>query len=84
MTELIVEVHTGLFRKKDDSFRKMKFVKLKDLPKEFVEAKLSNKRVHNLQEGLELVWDIESGEFRTFNWNTLLMPIEKEVKKIVL
>lgn len=83
MIELLVEVNTGIFRKKDNSFRKMRFVKLKDLPAEFVNAKLTGKKSHILQEGLELVWDLESNEFRTFNWNTLIM-IEKQSEKIVL
>jgi hypothetical protein len=84
MIDIIVEVHTGVFRKKDNSFRKMKFIKLKDLPKEFVSAKLAGKQAHTLQEGLELVWDVDASDFRTFNWNNLVVPVEKESKKIVL
>jgi hypothetical protein len=84
MSDIIVEVHTGIFRKKDETFRKMSFVKLSDLPKEFIESKLLGKRSHNLQEGLELVWDLDSKEFRTFNWKTVIGAVEKETKKIVL
>jgi hypothetical protein len=84
MIDIIAEVHSGVFRKKDDSFRRMNFIKLKDLPTEFIESKLQGKRQHSLQEGLELVWDIDSKEFRTFNWKTAIGTVEKETKKIVL
>lgn len=84
MIDILVEVHTGIFRKQDNSFRKMRFVKLKDLPKDFLASKLAGVKTHNLKEGLELVWDLDNNEFRTFNWNTLVLPVEKEPKKIVL
>jgi hypothetical protein len=84
MNEIVVETHEGIFRKKDNSLRKMNFVKLKDLPKQFVESKLSGGRKNNLPPGQELVWDLDEQEFRIFNWQTILVEVKTETKKIVL
>jgi len=49
----------------------MHFIKLDDLPEEFLKKQLkgSNKE-RNLKEGLEVVWDLDRKGFRVFNWNT--------------
>jgi len=63
------EVRT--FLKKNGESREMHFIKLDDLPEEFLKKQLkgSNKE-RKLAEGLELVWDLENKDFRIFNWNT--------------
>lgn len=65
------DVYYGSFKKKDGSVRNMKFVKLDEIPKEaFPEGKGGKKA--KLQEGMELVWDIENKDYRVINYNTLL------------
>ena len=65
------DVYYGSFKKKDGSVRNMSFVKLDEIPKEaFPEGKGGEKP--KLQEGMELVWDIENKGYRVINYNTLL------------
>jgi hypothetical protein len=67
---LVYEVE---FLKASGEKRKMKFVKIKDMPEEFVKRQLSGKnQKRTLTEGMELVWDLEKGGFRTINWKSLL------------
>tara|TARA_R100001082_G_scaffold109534_1_gene86941 strand:+ start:4308 stop:4562 length:255 start_codon:yes stop_codon:yes gene_type:complete len=67
-----MKTYTGVFIKKNGEEREMNFVKVEDLPSEFLETKITGKRKKvNLSEGLELVWDLEHSEFRIFNWNTV-------------
>jgi len=84
--EIITETYTGIFRKKDDSLRKMTFVKLKDLPPEFLAGKLSKDPKGKIKppEGSEVVWDLEENNFRIFNWQTIITEVIVEPKKIVL
>ena len=61
--------HIGTFLKKDGSLRTMKFVKIEELPETFISSKLKgNKKKRTLSEGMETVWDLESENFRIFNW----------------
>jgi hypothetical protein len=84
MTEVELDVYEGVFKKQDGSLRKMKFVKLAEMPKLFLESKLTGKKTYPLQDGLERVWDLESQEIRIFNWKTVLGEVKKETKKFVL
>tara|TARA_R110002020_G_scaffold472307_1_gene700173 strand:+ start:322 stop:606 length:285 start_codon:yes stop_codon:yes gene_type:complete len=64
---------TATFLKKNGDERKMSFVKLDDLPKEFLSSHLKgSNRKSGLSEGMEIVWDIDSKGFRVFNWNTIV------------
>jgi hypothetical protein len=67
----IVKTEVRFFVKKNGEEREMHFIKLDNLPEEFLKEQLkgSNKK-RNLEEGLEVVWDLEKRGFRVFNWNT--------------
>ncbi|RLI67327.1 hypothetical protein DRO91_10375 [Candidatus Heimdallarchaeota archaeon] len=72
------KAYVGTFRKKNNDFRTMVFVKLEDLPASFLETKIKGKETdRKLAEGSELVWDVESDGFRVFNWNTIIGEVEK-------
>ncbi len=56
----------------------MKFIKLNDLPNNFLDGKIKNKdKQKALTEGHEVVWDIDKNSFRIFNWNTIVGEAEK-------
>lgn len=66
-----MKLYTGTFTKKSGEERTMRFVRLPDLPEQFLSEQVSgNGAVRNLADGLELVWDVENSGFRVFNWNT--------------
>ena len=65
------DVYYGSFKKKDGSVRSIKFVKLDEIPKEALPEGKGGKKA-KLQEGMELVWDIENNGYRVINHNTLL------------
>ena len=82
-----IRSNTATFLKKNGDERKMNFVKLNDLPKEFLSSHLKGtNRKTGLSEGMEIVWDIDSKGFRVFNWNTIVGEVivsEINTKKIL-
>jgi hypothetical protein len=73
-----MKAYRGTFQKKDGSFRTMRFVTLKDLPTEFVSARIKGgNSPHKLSEGMELVWDIDENAFRVFNRINVIGGIEE-------
>jgi len=63
----------GSFTKKSGEERKMIFARIKDLPSDFIATKIVGAgREQNYPEGMELVWDLESDDFRIFNWKTCI------------
>ena len=72
-----MRAYVGTFTKKNGEARTMNFVKLNDLPKDFLNTQLTgtgSERV--LEEGLELVWDLERNGFRVFNYNTVIGSVD--------
>ena len=76
-----MNTYIGTFIKANGKSRTMKFAKLVDLPDDFLKDRvkggdLSEARVKAKQkmqdEGMETVWDLESNNFRVFNWNTVV------------
>jgi hypothetical protein len=67
--------YVATFQKKDGSMRTMKFLKLNDLPSEFLAGKVKGVQQHSLSEGMELVWDIDEKGFRVFNRNKVVDKI---------
>ena len=66
-----MKMYTGTFTKKSGDERTMTFVRLNDLPEQFLNEQVSGTgTARNLADGLELVWDVENSGFRVFNWNT--------------
>lgn len=71
-------VYQGTFVKKDGSQRTMKFIKTKDLPNEFLSARLKGTgKQNNLGESKELVWDLDNQGFRVFNYETTVGKVSK-------
>ena len=66
-----INAYVGTFEKKTGEERSMRFVKISDLPEEFMTLKTKGGKQRKLSEGNELVWDLDKGEFRVFNWNTV-------------
>ena len=67
-----MKMYTGTFTKKSGEERTMRFVRLNDLPEQFLNEQVSGTgTARNLSDGLELVWDVENNGFRVFNWNTV-------------
>jgi len=70
------------FRKKDNSLRDMRFVKVENLPEKFLVAQLKplkqgeTRKKLELPLGMELVWDLDKHEFRTLNHHTIVGNIE--------
>ena len=70
----------GTFKKKSGELRTMKFVKITDLPEEFLnEAIKGTGAKRSMPTGLELVWDVEKKSFRTFNWDASVGSITEVV-----
>jgi len=69
------DVYCGSFKKKDGSVRSMRFVKLDEIPKEALPEGKGGKKP-KLQEGMELVWDIDKKDYRVINYNTLLGELD--------
>jgi len=80
-----MKTYTGTFLKKNGDLRTMNFIRLPDLPTEFVTTKIKgNRKPNKLTEGLELVWDIDASEFRIFNWKTIQGDInEREAENLL-
>ena len=74
----------GTFVKQNGEQRQMTFVKLPDLPREFLSSKVKgNGKQVKMTEGRELVWEVDHG-FRVFNWNSVVGRVESiSVKKDV-
>lgn len=70
--------YKAAFKKKNGEVRNMVFAELNDLPDSFLEQKIIGSGAEKeYPEGMQLVWDLEVDDFRVFNWNTLLSPVER-------
>lgn len=82
--------YIGTFVKADGSTRTMNFVRLEDLPDEFLSARIKGDpptearikaKTRMVTEGKETVWDLEKNEFRVFNWQkTVDDVLEEEIE----
>lgn len=81
-------VYNAVFKKSDGTERNMNFVKLVDLPHEFLSTKVkggdTTSRQSSLAEGQELVWDVGVSGFRIFNWNTVVGTITENQATITM
>jgi len=66
-----MKTYIGTFLKKTGEKRTMQFVKLEDLPKDFLNEVVKGGKKKSLNENMEVVWDIEKKGFRIFNWETI-------------
>lgn len=64
-------IYEANFKKSDGTKRKMRFVRLNDLP---AAANIINKPVPKrvLATGSELVWDMDKNNYRVFNWKSTI------------
>ena len=70
-----MKLYTGTFTKKSGDERTMNFVRLQELPEQFLNSRITGSgAARNLAEGQELVWDVDNNAFRVFNWNTVVTP----------
>ena len=58
--------YTGTFVKQNGQDRTMTFIKSSDIP-----SNVTSGQSRNLREGQEVVFEIDRGGFRIFNWNTV-------------
>ena len=71
-----MKMYVGTFTKKNGDERTMRFVRMQDLPEQFLNSQITgNGTERKLAEGLELVWDVENNGFRIFNWKTAVQPL---------
>jgi hypothetical protein len=77
--------YRATYKKKNGDVRNMHFAKLNDLPNQFVSDKIKGgNQQHNLDEGMELVWDLDANGFRIFNWKTVEGAVKEEEVNFVL
>jgi hypothetical protein len=66
---MMSKIYAGMFRKKNSDMRHMTFVKLSDIPEDFLETKIKDgSKDRSMPEGMELVWDLDKADFRVFNY----------------
>lgn len=70
---MTVTAYTATFTKANGDSRQMNFVRLNDLPETFLSGKIKgNGKERTLNEGQEVVWDLDNNGFRVFNWKTIV------------
>jgi hypothetical protein len=69
--------YKGTFLKKNGERRTMRFLKLDDLPKQFLAETTKGGKRLTAGDGMELVWDIDESDFRIFNHNMRVDNIEE-------
>tara|TARA_R110002074_G_scaffold212629_5_gene382185 strand:+ start:2126 stop:2404 length:279 start_codon:yes stop_codon:yes gene_type:complete len=74
-------VHTGTFFNKKGEKRTMSFIKMNDLPTSITSL---FKRSRNLQPGFETVYDVNLGQYRTFNHNTAVGKISVTQRAVTI
>ena len=73
-----MKAYTGTFVKSNGENRTMNFVRLTDLPTQFLDTKTTGGVGPKLSEGQEVVWDLERSAFRVFNWTTTVGDVAEE------
>ena len=70
---MTVTAYRATFTKASGDSREMNFVRLNDLPESFLNGKIKGSGgQRNLNEGQEIVWDLDNSGFRVFNWKTIV------------
>ena len=68
--------------KKDGSLRTMRFVRVSDLPEDFLSSQLKGTgKPRQLVEGSQLVWDLDKQAFRIFNQKTIVGEVQEFIIK---
>ena len=74
-------VYTGTFTTQKGEKRTMSFVKMADLPQSITNL---HTRVRKLQPGFETVFDVDKGEYRTFNYNTIVGGVSISTRSVTV
>ena len=74
-------VYTGTFTTQKGDRRTMSFIKVSDLPSSVTSL---HSRVRNLQPLFETVYDVDKGQYRTFNYNTLVGNISMSNRSVTI
>ena len=74
-------VYTGTFTTQKGEKRTMNFIKTNDLPSSITSL---HSRVRKLQPGFETVYDVDKGQYRTFNYNTLIGSITMSRRNVTV
>lgn len=70
---MTVIAYTATYTKTNGDSREMNFVRLNDLPETFLHGKIKGTgKERTLNEGQEVVWDLDNNGFRVFNWKTVV------------
>ena len=75
-----MQTYKSILKGKGGETQEIHFVKMRDLPVGFLEDQrrtmgMGGKRIQI--EGLEVVWDIDTRQFRYINWNAIRGTIKK-------
>ena len=76
-----MKAYKASFAKKSGDIRTMTFAKIDDIPSGVLPDSKGGQQT-SLKEGMELVWDLERGSYRVFNWKTVVGKIEEFETKI--
>ncbi len=79
-----MKANLGTYTKKDGSLRTMRFVKVSELPEDFLSSQLKGSgKPRQLVEGYQLVWDLDKKAFRIFNQKTVIGEVKEfDIKNI--
>ena len=77
-----MKAYVGTFMKKSGEVRTMTFMKVDDVPEGILPEAKGGKRP-KLQEGMELVWDVENSAYRMFNHKTVVGSHKMGIKQSV-
>lgn len=78
-------IHTATFTKQNGEKRTMSFVRLTDLPKEFLSEVIKDtSKSKSIKQGNEVVWDLDRNNFRIFNWNTVEGEVMKDLREVTI
>ena len=70
-----MKAYVGTFMKKSGEVRTMTFMKVDDVP-EGILPEAKGGKSPKVQEGMELVWDVENSAYRMFNHKTVVGKLE--------
>ena len=74
-------VHTGTFTTQKGERRTMSFVKVADLPSSITSV---FSRSRSLKPGFETVYDIDKGQYRTFNHNSVIGSVKVSHRTVTI
>lgn len=73
-----MKANLGTYTKKDGSLRTMRFVRIPDLPEDFLSSQFKGTgKPRQLVEGYQLVWDLDKKGFRIFNQKTIVGEVKE-------